>query len=81
MPNLPKTIFNLAAELVKYQAKKIFGDGFINELSDSLADLAGESVSEKINTFLEQDKNVENPLMAFKDADSEFYREGDDIQR
>ncbi len=81
MPDITQTVFKLVTELVKYQAKKVFGDGFINVLSSQLTDIAGESASEKVDAFLAQGSNAENLLMAFKDADDEFYRDGDDTQR
>ena len=42
MPDLPKTVIKLAAELLKHQAKKQFGESFVNILADGLVDYAGE---------------------------------------
>jgi len=47
--NPPKDILTLAAELIKHQAKKQLGDGFIDTLSKQLVDYAGDNVSEKVN--------------------------------
>ena len=76
-PNLPKDILKLATELIKHQAKKQLGDGFIDVLSRQLVDYAGDNVSEKVNGWLESGKNTENLLEAFKDADIAFHDQGD----
>jgi hypothetical protein len=77
-PNLPKDIITLAAELIKHQAKKQLGDGFIDVLSSRLVDYAGDNALEKVNEWLESGENAEKVLAAFKDADKAFHNQGDD---
>ena len=79
MPSqLPKDILKLAAELIKHQAKKQLGDGFIDVLSKQLVDYAGDNAHEKVNGWLESGENAEKILSAFQDADKGFRDQGDD---
>ncbi len=77
MPDLPKTVIKLIAELLKHQAKMQLGEGFVKTLTDGLVDYAGEDVTEKINGFLGNSENSKNLLAAFEDADSAFAEKSD----
>lgn len=72
MPDLAKAILKMAAELIKYQAKKQLGEGFINTFAESLTDYLGENTTERINAFIETGNNGEKLLAAFQDADLAF---------
>jgi tetratricopeptide (TPR) repeat protein len=78
MPDLPKTVVRLAAELLKHQAKNVFGDEFLNIISNGLIDVAGENITEKLNAFLDTEDKAEKLLAAFKDADATFLAECED---
>jgi len=77
-PDLPKDIFKLATELIKHQAKKQLGDGFMDVLSSRLVDYAGDNALEKVNGWLGSGENAEKLLAAFQDADKDFHDQGDD---
>lgn len=77
-PNFPKDVFTLAAELIKHQAKKQLGDGFMDVLSRRLVDYAGDNALEKVNGWLDSGENAEKLLAAFQDADKDFHDQGDD---
>ena len=61
MPDLPKTLVKLAAEFVKHQGKKHFGERFLVTASEMLTEFAGDTVTEKITNFVDQGERLRNP--------------------
>ncbi len=51
MAESPNVFVKLATELIKYYVEKSLGEGALAILVKSLADLIGESASEKLNSF------------------------------
>ena len=78
MADVPKAVVKLAVELVKHFAKQSLGEGAVNIISENLADLAGENVTEKLTAFFDQGEKLEKILAAFQGADTCFAQKCDD---
>lgn len=72
MPSLSRTLSRLAIALLKHEAQKRLGDEFLSTLGDAVANFAGDSLDEQLQQFLDQGKNAEKLLTAFKSADECF---------
>ncbi|MCJ7434078.1 MAG: hypothetical protein MUO77_11375, partial [Anaerolineales bacterium] len=72
MADISKNTLRLLIELVKYYSQKTLGEGALSIVADGITEIAGEDVTDKINNFINQEKNAKKLLEAFHEADQWF---------
>ncbi len=76
MPDLPESILQFGVQIgvavLKHQAEKHLGEGALEILAETLADIAGTSLNEKLQGFLTDERQLRKVRQVFQRADERF---------
>ncbi len=73
-----KNIIKLLVALLKYQAKRLFGEETLGILIEGMTEIAGESATQNLEQYFSEDQNAQNLISAFEEADNCFRKECQD---
>jgi hypothetical protein len=67
-----KPLVKLAVKFIEYQGKRVVGEGFANEVLNTLAEYAGEDATARLTAFFDQGAHAGQLVAAFEEADAAF---------
>lgn len=69
---VPSILLRFSVAVLKHQAEQMFGKDVLGLLAETITEVSGENLNEKLEAFLAQDQRFQRIRQAFQRADERF---------